>query len=90
MNKCIFCGSLAKDPTQGLKAKNGNDMVVLLIRMMEKDQNGKWTNQLVEVYAFGNYALWLEKNLHKDMKIIAVCDVTTRVQVLGVDKKTNP
>ena len=89
MNKCIFCGSLAKDPTQGLKASNGNDMVVLLIRMMEKDHNGKWTNQLVEVYAFGNYALWLENHLHKDMKIIAVCNVKTRIQPLGVDKKTN-
>ena len=55
MNKCIFGGQLAKDPTHGLKTKGGNPMVVLTIKMLRKNYEGKWVNDLIEVFAFGNY-----------------------------------
>lgn len=82
MNKCIFGGQLAKDPTHGLKTKGGNPMVVLTIKMLRKNYEGKWVNDLIEVFAFGNYALWIEKKMRKGMKIIAVCNLKTKLQEL--------
>ena len=78
MNKCIFCGALAKEPTRGLKAKSGNPMSVILIRMMNRDYKGNWENYLIEVFAFNAYAAYIEKRCHKGMKIIAICKIITK------------
>lgn len=78
MNKCIFCGRLAKEPTKGLHTKGKMDpMCILLIQLVERDFTGKWVNTLVEVFSFRNRAIWAEKKLRKGMKLIAICTMKT-------------
>lgn len=83
MNKCIFCGMIYKEPTKGLHTKTSmKKMCIILLRMAQKNFKGEWTNTFVEIFAFGNMAIWAEKKLHKGMKLIAICTMYTSRYVL--------
>lgn len=77
MNKCIFCGNLVADPTQGLISRSNNKMCKLVLRLRRKDFNGNWSSTLVEVFCFGNRAEYAEKYMYRGMKMIAICYLET-------------
>ena len=77
MNKCIFCGRLAKEPTKGLRTKEGRSMCVLFLRLITKDWRGKYVSDFIEVYCFGKLAEYAEKKMRRGTKLIAICAIHT-------------
>lgn len=78
MNECIFCGTLVRDPTHGLKTKaTGDDMCVITIRMSTKSSNGEWYSCFVEAFSYGGIARYIQDLLKKGMKVIAFCSYSS-------------
>ena len=91
MNKCIFCGLVARDPTIGLRTKVGTPMSIFTVRLVRRDNQGNWTNDYVDIFAYTTRAAWVERKLKKGMKIIAICNLATARCVLQPEVgKTKP